>query len=56
MADITKCANGETCPLRLKCRRYLVKPAFRQSWFISEHPGPNCPDYLPLNPSDEARD
>ena len=46
MADISKCANGETCPLRMKCYRYVVDPGRRQSYFAPPHPGPDCEYYI----------
>ena len=42
MADISKCANGETCSLRMKCYRYVVDPGMRQSYFYPPTPGSSC--------------
>ena len=49
MADISKCANGETCSLRMKCYRYLVDPGRRQSYFAPPEPGPKCEYFIPSN-------
>lgn len=47
MADVSKCANGETCCLRLECYRYLVGPSFRQSYIAPPLQGLDCEYYVP---------
>ncbi len=49
MADISKCANGELCSLRMKCYRYVADPGRYQSYMAPPEPGPNCDYYWPLN-------
>jgi hypothetical protein len=49
MADVSKCANGETCCLRLECYRYLVEPSARQSYIAPPLPGSNCEYYVPIS-------
>lgn len=46
MADLSKCINGETCCLRLTCKRYLVNPHPRQSYFAAPLPGKDCEYYV----------
>jgi len=46
MADVSKCANGETCCLRYECYRYLVEPSFRQSYIAPPSPGKGCEYYV----------
>jgi hypothetical protein len=53
MTDITKCPgrgeNGEECPLRDKCWRYLA-PAdpYAQSWTAPSRVGDDCDIYFPI--------
>ena len=47
MADIAKCASGETCPLRTRCYRYLVTPGMRQSYAYFPEIGSKCEYFIP---------
>ncbi len=55
MSDISKC-DGERCPRKFECYRYVAASSQRQSWFSSP---PNCEDfcnyYMPIYESHSAR-
>jgi hypothetical protein len=56
MADIAKCASGETCPLRTRCYRYLVTPGSRQSYAYFPEIGSKCTYFIPDNSELEVSD
>ena len=57
MPDITMCSN-KTCPLRMKCYRFLAKPSPRQSYSHFQPRFPRgattdqCEYLMPLMPND----
>ena len=47
MPDIAMCANGQDCPRRSHCFRFVAVPDERwQSW-MDFYPGPDCPPFVP---------
>ena len=47
MSDISKC-NGESCPLRLSCKRYLDEASPYQSWIAPPFKNGKCEMYWDL--------
>ncbi len=56
MADISKCAGGELCSMRLSCKRYLVEPHRSQSYILPPVIGEECDYYYPVAPSNDGLD
>jgi hypothetical protein len=56
MADISKCAGGELCSMRLSCWRYLAEPHGRQSYILPSVIGDECDYYAPIAPSSDELD
>ena len=53
MPDITMC-NGEDCPLKKKCYRYMALPEKLQPYFCeSPIEGDKCSSFMPFNSKDK---